>query len=574
MRVPDDVTLLWCDDNWGNIRRLPTEQERKRAGGAGIYYHFDYVGDPRSYKWLNTYSITKVWEQMHLALDYGDDRIWIVNVGDLKPMEFPIEFFLTMAREPDLWGKDKLQAYTEAWATREFGPEHAAEIAQIVNEYTKYNARRKPEQLSADTYSQVNFDEADRVEAAYRDTVARAEKINAELPEGERAAFFELVLYPAKASSIVQNMYIEAGRNALYARQGRASANAVAAKVKQLFAEDAQMTDEYNHGLLNGKWNHMMDQTHLGYFFWNEPPLNAMPKVTEVQLAEKPEMRMAVSGDNSMGLPKLSIDIDQYSRQRHFVDLFSSAGKPFQYEISSSEPWLTVSSSAGNANADTRVFVDVDWTKVPSGSASGKLMVKDVGGRSYAVTVTAVKRGAVPAGDFAEADGEVTIDAEHVNGTAAADGVKWQVLPGFGETLSGVETFPVTAPSSVDAAKSACMDYKMVLFDSGTMDVTLTIAPTLNFVPGRGLRVAVGMDGAAPQVVDTLGKDAEGDWSKWVSDGVRRVHVPVELNAAGEHTLRICRVDAGVAVERLIVSKGLVPATYLGPPESYRGVAP
>ena len=100
MRVPDDVTLLWCDDNWGNIRRLPTPDERKRSGGAGIYYHFDYVGDPRSYKWLNTIPITKVWEQMNLAYEYGADRIWIVNVGDLKPMEFPIEFFLTLRLGP------------------------------------------------------------------------------------------------------------------------------------------------------------------------------------------------------------------------------------------------------------------------------------------------------------------------------------------------------------------------------------------------------------------------------------------------------------------------------------------
>ncbi len=569
MRVPDDVTLLWCDDNWGNIRRLPTEQERKRAGGAGIYYHFDYVGDPRNYKWLNTNPIQKVWEQMHLAVQYGADRIWIVNVGDLKPMEFPIEFFLTMAREPELWGKDKLDAYTEAWATREFGPEHAAEIAQVMNEYTKYNGRRKPELLSADTYSQVNFDEADRVEAAYRDTVARAEKISAELPEDERAAFFELVLYPAKASSIVQNMYIEAGRNALYAREGRASANAAADKVKQLFAEDARMTAKYN-GLLHGKWDHMMDQTHLGYFFWQEPPLNAMPKLTQVQPAEQPVMRMAVSGDDRMGLPKMSMTIEEYSRQRHFVDLFSSSGKPFQYAVTSSVPWLSVSSAGGDVTADTRVFVDVDWAKAPMGNANGTLTAKAVGGPSYAIEVRAVKRDAVPAGDFVAADGEVTIDAEHTSAMTAADGVKWEVLPGFGETLSGMETYPVLTASTMDPAKSACMDYKMDLFDVGAMDVTLTIAPTLNFVPGRGLRVAVGMDGAAPQVVDTLGKDAEGDWSKWVSDGVRRVHVPVNVSAAGEHTLQVCRVDAGVALERVTVSKGKVPATYLGPPESYR----
>lgn len=574
MRVPDDVTLLWCDDNWGNLRRLPTEQERKRAGGAGIYYHFDYVGDPRSYKWLNTYSITKVWEQMNLALEYGADRVWIVNVGDLKPLEFPIEFFLTMARKPELWPKDQLGLYTEAWAAREFGPEHAREIAQVVSEYTKFNSRRKPELLTENTYSQVNFEEADRVEAAYNDTVARAEAIGAKLPEKERAAYFELVLYPAKASATVQNMYIEAGRNALYARQGRASANTVATRVKQLFAEDAQLTGEYNLKLEGGKWNHMMDQKHLGYFFWNEPPLNAMPPLTEVHLPARSEMRTVISGDDAMGLPKTSMTIEQYSQQRHFVDLFSSGGKPFQYQISSTASWLVPSTSEGKSQDDVRVFLNVDWSKVDSPESGAKLAIREDGGATTSIDVKAIKRGSLPAGTYAEADGEVTIEAEHVSGLEARGGTTWEKLPDFGETASAMESFPVTVTSTAEGKKGACMDYRMDLFDSGLYEVTLTLAPTLNFVPGRGLQVAVAMDKGQAQVVDTLGSVAEGDWAQWVSDGVRRVKIPVDISTAGEHTLHLCRVDAGVVVERVMVTRGKLPATYLGPPESYRDNAP
>jgi hypothetical protein len=190
MRVPDDVTLLWSDDNWGNIRRLPTADERKRSGGSGIYYHFDYVGDPRSYKWLNTYSIAKVWEQMNLAYSYGANRIWIVNVGDLKPMEFPIEYFLNLARHPDRWGKDNLREFTELWAGREFGPEHASEIADIVSKYTQYNGRRKPEQLEPDTYSQVHYREADRVYSEWKSLTERAERVYRQLPDSKRDAFF------------------------------------------------------------------------------------------------------------------------------------------------------------------------------------------------------------------------------------------------------------------------------------------------------------------------------------------------------------------------------------------------
>uniref|UniRef100_UPI001558BC07 glycosyl hydrolase 115 family protein n=1 Tax=Bowmanella denitrificans TaxID=366582 RepID=UPI001558BC07 len=142
MRVPDDVTLLWADDNFGNIRRLPTAEERKRSGGAGVYYHFDYVGGPRSYRWINTVPIAKIWEQMHLAWQYQADRIWIVNVGDLKPMELPTDFFLRMAWNPTAFTAATQAAFSKQWASQQFGPEYAADIARILDGYTRHNGRR------------------------------------------------------------------------------------------------------------------------------------------------------------------------------------------------------------------------------------------------------------------------------------------------------------------------------------------------------------------------------------------------------------------------------------------------
>jgi hypothetical protein len=190
MRVPDDVTLLWSDDNWGNIRRLPTPDERKRKGGAGVYYHFDYVGGPRNYKWLNTVPIAKVWEQMNLAYHYGATRIWIANVGDLKPMEFPIEFFLSLAWNPQRWLQESISEYTRLWAEREFGPQYAPQIADIVSKYTKYNGRRKPELLEPATYSLTDYREADRVAAEFDEISNQAEDIYKKLPENKRDAFF------------------------------------------------------------------------------------------------------------------------------------------------------------------------------------------------------------------------------------------------------------------------------------------------------------------------------------------------------------------------------------------------
>ena len=199
LRIPDDVTILWCDDNWGNIRRLPTLEERKRSGGAGIYYHFDFHGGPRSYEWLNNTQIVKVWEQMNLAYNYGATKIWIVNVGDLKPMEFPMEFFMTFAWDPQRWPKEKISEFTRLWAQREFGPQYADQIADIVSKYTKYNARRKPELIDPNTFSIVNYREADTVVADFNAITAKAEQIYQDLPDSAKDAFFQLVLYPTKA---------------------------------------------------------------------------------------------------------------------------------------------------------------------------------------------------------------------------------------------------------------------------------------------------------------------------------------------------------------------------------------
>lgn len=298
MKVPDDITLLWCDDNWGNIRRLPTPQERKRSGGAGIYYHFDYVGSPRCYKWINTNPLPKIWEQMNMAYEYGADRIWVVNVGDLKPMEIPIDFFLTLAWDPSALPKEKIGEYTRQWAQQQFGPEYAGDIADIVSKYAKYNAWRKPELLTPATFSLVNYQEAERVLAAWQEITAKAEKINDKLPSEYRDAFFQLVLHPTKASATVAEIYIAAGRNRLYAAQGRVSANDQAKRVRELFKLDQELTDAY-HQVAGGKWNHMMAQTHIGYTSWRDPQNNIMPKIVEITPKNSEVMGIAIEGSES-----------------------------------------------------------------------------------------------------------------------------------------------------------------------------------------------------------------------------------------------------------------------------------
>ena len=278
MRVPDDVTLLLCDDNWGNIRRLPRLTDAPRTGGYGIYYHFDYVGGPRNYKWLNTNNIARVWEQMHLAYEYGVRQIWIVNVGDLKPMEFPISFFLDYAWNVNSWHADNLPGYFTRWAAGQFGPTHAAAIGRIIQKYSQYNARRKPELLDARTYS---IDETVRITFQWDTLLRQAEAIGKQLPGPYKDAYFELVLHPVKACANLQHLYTAVALNKKFAQENNPIANIFADEAKQYYANDSLISCEYNH-IAGGKWDHMMDQTHIGYTYWQEPRHQKMPEVTYV----------------------------------------------------------------------------------------------------------------------------------------------------------------------------------------------------------------------------------------------------------------------------------------------------
>ena len=568
MRVPDDVTLLWSDDNWGNLRRLPTAEERKRPGGAGIYYHFDYVGGPRSYKWLNTYSITKVREQMNLALAYGADRIWVVNVGDLKPMEFPIEFFLSMAHSPQRWGKENLEEFTKLWAAREFGEDHAAEIASAIDDYTRFNARRKPELLEPTTFSLTNYQEAARIDNEWRSLASRVDKLAEELPQNERASFFELVQYPVDACATVNEMYIAAGRNALYARQGRASTNDYAAETRALFAKDAELTDEYNHQLLNGRWDHMMDQTHIGYTFWNEPPLNAMPAVTEVQVPQRGTAGVAVEGGIGFR-PSLGV-FNSIAQETRTLTLFNRGRTPLEYQLTTSDPWIVLSRSAGTVDREDVIQVHVDWSAAPAGRAKGTVTVTQQGAQPINVQVESVLLPDVTRENiqgFVESDGTVAIEAADTARREAGPNTHWEELPGFGETRSAMTPFPVTAASDMNSASG--LQYRIYLYDSGEFSMQTVLAPTLNFVPGRGLRFAVSVDDGPRTVVDVLEHNAQKDWEEAVSDGVRKISIPLPVLSAGYHTLKIWMVDPGMVLERIVVSHGPLRPSYLGPPESF-----
>ena len=267
LRVPDDVTVLLCDDNWGNVRRLPTAEEKKRKGGWGLYYHVDYVGAPRNSKWINVTPIQNMWEQLQLAYNGGIQKLWILNVGDLKPMEYPIQLFMDMAWNPTRYQVSNLLDHPRAFCAECFGEDQACEAASLLNLVSKYNGRITSEMLDARTYT---TDEFAQVVSEYQALEARALRQFITLKPEARDAYRQIILFPIQAMGNVYEMYYAQAMNHQLAALGDPEANCWAERCRQAFKRDSLLNLQYNKEIAGGKWDGMMIQKHISYRTWND----------------------------------------------------------------------------------------------------------------------------------------------------------------------------------------------------------------------------------------------------------------------------------------------------------------
>nr|WP_315197626.1 glycosyl hydrolase 115 family protein [uncultured Flavobacterium sp.] len=458
MRVPDDVTLLFCDDNWGNVRKLPDPSKPLHKGGYGMYYHFDYVGGPRNSKWINISPIQRVWEQMSLSYEHGVDKVWIVNVGDLKPMEFPISFFLEMAWNPKQFNSKNLFEFTENWATQQFGKKHAKEIAELLNTYPRYNRRVTPEMLNSKTYSLENYNEFETVVNDYKNLALEAYRLYNEIPQQYKDAYFQLVLYPIDACSNLYEMYFAQAKNQKLAEEKNVLANYYADKVKVYFARDSILQNKYNNEIAAGKWTHIMDQMRIGYNSWHDEPKNILPEVTYILENAKPVVKV-----------------------------------------------------------------------------------------------------------FKEKNGYVSIEAENFSKSNNSNKIHWEVIPDFGKTKSGITTFPQNAYPKED--ENVFVEYDIDFVSSGEFTVQLLLAPTLNFNSNKGLRYEISFDGEKPQTINFNGK-YRGELGKWQAEQIIQSSTKLSILKPGRHTLRFRVLEPGIVLQKILIDKGGLLPSYLGPPES------
>lgn len=328
MSVPDDVTLLFADDNWGQIRRLPT-RDLNRKGGFGVYYHFDYVGVPRNYKWLNTVQIEKVWQQMNLAYERNAKNIWVVNVGDIKPMEYPLDFFMKIAWNPRAMTPQALAKFPETWAERTFGAELAPQIGELMTRYSQYASRRKPELINETSFALGDVTkealikgEFDLLVDQWRELVIATNNVKKQLKPQQQDAYYQLIEYPVTALANLYEMYLATAWNRRLASHHDARANYFLKVVEETFARDAELTAKY-HAINGGKWDGIMNQVHMNYIIWNEPTQQTMPSVIYVA-ADKPvhdRNTPAVFAAPSATSNDISIEASAFNRSKNALGI-------------------------------------------------------------------------------------------------------------------------------------------------------------------------------------------------------------------------------------------------------------
>lgn len=574
MRVPDDVTLLLCDDNWGNLRKLPKPDEAPRSGGYGIYYHFDYVGGPRNYKWINTNPIQKIWEQMNLAYRYNARQIWIVNVGDLKPMEFPIEFFLDYAWSPDSIPSAKLKTYTTLWASKQFGNKHARTIADIIDEYLKYNGRIKPELLNENTYSLVNYREFERVVDDFSSLEKRADTLYRALSPDCKAAFYQLVLHPIQANGNLHKLYLSLAKNRLFAAQGRMSTNKMALMVDSFFLRDSEITTYYNKVLSGGKWDHMMDQTHIGYTSWQQPEKNIKP-ATASYTSPVRAIGLSVEGSKESwtGIQKIKNqfpELSPYDIDSHYFEIFNKGSEPLNYQIESPK-YINITGNSGKLTEDKRFYVNVDWTVVPKGKSSSEIVVTSEDGSKITIRLILNKQQTAAAlqRSFLPANGYISMEAPNFNRKIETSEIKWLTLENYGKTKGGVFIEPAKLQEKKSSLPQAHLEYDIYLPESGSFELKSFVSPTIDFTNTSGLKFAISVDDEKPAQVN-ISQDylTEAQWEKSVANNIKIFTTKLKFKTPGKHTIKYWAISPGVVLQKLVLDLGGLKPSYLGPPQS------
>jgi hypothetical protein len=319
----------------------------------------------------------------------------------------------------------------------------------------------------------------------------------------------------------------------------------------------------------------MMDQTHIGYTYWNHPPRNIMPQVKRIALKIGSEMAIAIEGSTE-AWPYSSIEcmlpqLDSFTRESRYIDIFNRKADAFIFNVEAEESWIKPSLTEGKVTLEKRIWIDIDWDTAPKGdNVQGSIKISSSNGKSVTVKLSIFNPAELDRNSlegFIETNGYVSIEAEHFTNKIASGNASWESIPYYGRTLSSMAVFPVTVPSVMPPEDSPCLEYKVYIVNPGEIKVTPLIAPTIDFVPAQGLRLGVSFDDQPIEIADF----SAGNWEESVIYNIRKTETTHKIEAVGYHTLKIWMIDPIVVLQKILINTGGLRPSYLGAPESYYG---
>ncbi len=548
--LPDDVTLVWCDDNYGYITRLSDEKEQKRKGGAGVYYHISYWGRPHDYLWLSTTSAAQIYWQMKKAWDANVRKLWIVNVGDIKPAEYSIEFFLDMAWNIDSVNPESIYDHQDRWLVREFGEELAKEISPLMQEYYRLANIRKPEFMGwsrVEEYSAIKGGRTPVIDsefnphifgdqtftrlAEYEAISHSATEIEKRIPQGKKAAYFQLVQYPVCASAEMNKKLLYAQKARLYASYNLPVANEYAVKSRNAFNEIFRLTNIYNKELQDGKWDGMMSMKPRDLNVFKEADLP-----DDIACQQDNDIVVWTENQDRPHEGKI-IDLIPFiypSGNKTFISVFQRGKNPILWKVSGKPQWLIVVEEKLDLLAEKRINFSVDWDKVGVEQASAQCTL-DINGEKYTINIQANKKNiAIPV----EYNKMVVLQAmEYVS----RENDKVIPVEGLGYSAKAIEL-----------AKGNSLKYKVYTTSVGDAVIRICLIPN-HPLNGNDIRYAVSVDGEEPRIVSYKTEFRDQTWKINV---LRNQSVNItrhKFNTTGEHTIEIRALDEGVVLDQLML---------------------
>lgn len=588
----EDVILMLCDDNFGNLRTLPTEEMLKHKGGYGMYYHFDYHGSPISFEWINSSYLPKIWEQMSMAYDFGIRDLWIVNVGDICTQEFPLSYFLDMAYDFDRWGTKAINhtdKYTRQWIERQFNgvfdETDQQSILQIVNGYTKIVHKRRPEAMNAGVYHSVNYKETQKTLEQIDEIIDMADKLYRKLDKEELSAYFSLVYYPAVGTLNVHRMQLLTGLNHYFAKLGALVANSYATMVEECMKCDRSLIDEY-HTIDNGKWYGMGMSEHIGFIHWNEDECQN-PILMHVLPANKARIMVTVDGttQHAEGSPWLNnrlylndfLEPDVYEAS---FSLYSISDNQAEYEINCMKPWIKCSAMGGILSGDVhtweRITVQIDKNQIHDDD-EGEIHVKTPSGECViVVSVKHLECENIENKTYIQTKGYIAIEAENyfLKKEGKKQQAEFRVIEGYGKTKSAVKAYPTTEYFT-PGEDAPYLEYHFIVEKEGGYEVQLYMQPSNPVTTDNLLLYGIRENDSDIRLINAIPVDLKvGDsgqvWADGVLDNIRKQTSTVVCKK-GLNILRIYAVTPGFVLEKIVIyPEGKAPAdSFLGPTETY-----